>query len=96
MCFIEGWGFTLQAAVNDVRWRIQSEVGKFIHDYKSLTARTYDNKDTVTVANAMRDCVVGFIHWIYEGERYFGKRHEEVAEFGWIFTDAGGNEVDVS
>lgn len=82
--------------MNDIRRSIQSEVGKFIHDYNSLTARTCENEDAVTVANAMRDCIAGFIHWIYEGERYFGKRHEEVAKFGWIFTDTGGNEVDVS
>lgn len=82
--------------MNDIRRRIQSEVGKFIRDYKSLTVRTCDNEDVVTVANVMRDCIAGFIHWIYEGERYFGKRHEEVAKFGWIFTDTSGNEVDVS
>ena len=82
--------------MNDIRRSIQSEVENFIHDYKSLTARTCENEDAVTVANAMRDCTAGFIHWIYEGERYFGKRHEEVAKFGWIFTDTSSNEVDVS
>jgi hypothetical protein len=86
----------LQAAVNDIRLSIQSEVGKFTHDYKTLTARTCNTEDAVTVANAMRDCIAGFIHWIYESEHYFGKRHEEVANFGWIFMDTSGNEVDVS
>ena len=32
----------------------------------------------------------------YEGERYFGKRYEEVAKFGWVFMDTDSNEVDVS
>lgn len=87
--------------MNDIRRSIQSEVGKFIHDYRSLTANTRDNEGAVTVANAMRDCIGGFIHWIYEGERYFGKRYEEVATFGWIFTGTSGastgdNEADVS
>lgn len=72
-----------------------------MHGYKSLTVRTCENEGAVTVAGAMRDCITGFIHWIYEGERYFGKRHGEVAKFGWIFTETsdtgtGGNEVDVS
>lgn len=87
--------------MNDIRRNIQSEVGRFIHDHKSLTTHTCDNEDAVVVANVMRDCIAGFIHWVYEGERYFGKRHEEVAKFGWIFTDTGdattdGNEIDVS
>jgi len=87
---LDGRGFTLQAAVSDIRRDIQSEVGNFIHGYKSLTAGTDDNGDAVTVASAMRDCIAGFIHWIYEGERYFGKRYEEVAKFGWVFTDNSG------
>ncbi|KAF9653590.1 hypothetical protein BDM02DRAFT_3182601 [Thelephora ganbajun] len=102
VCYsIKGRGFILQAAVNDTRRSIQSEVGKFVHNYKSLTAHTCDNEDAVTVANAMRDCIAGFIHWIYESERYFGKRYEEVSKFGWVFTgisgtSTGGNEMDIS
>jgi len=95
---LKGRGLTLQAAVSDIRRDIQSEVGKFIRDHKPLTTGACDNEDAVTVANAMRDCITGFIHWIYEGERYFGKRYEEVAKFGWVFTDTngtntGGNEA---
>jgi hypothetical protein len=82
--------------VNDVGQTIQSEVKRFTHDYKSLTAHMCDNEDAITVANAMQTCIVGFVHWIYEGKRYFGTRHEEVSKFGWIFADAGGNEVDAS
>lgn len=100
-CFLKERGFTLQAAVNDIRRNTQSEVGKFIHGYKSLTAHSGDNEDVVAVANAMRNCITGFVHWIYESERYFGKRYEEVGKFGWVFTDVsststGGNEVDTS
>jgi len=96
---LNGRGLTLQAAVGDIRRDIQSEVGKFIRDYKLLTVGAGDNEDVVTVVNAMRNCIAGFVHWIYEGERYFGKRYEEVAKFGWVFTDAsgtgtGGNGVD--
>ena len=98
---LDGQGLTLQAAVSDIRRDIQSEVGKFIRGRKSLTTGACDNEDVVTVANTMRDCIAGFIHWIYESERYFGKRYEEVGKFGWVFTDTngtntGGNEVDGS
>lgn len=82
--------------MNDVRQNIHSEVGKFVHNYKSLTVHAGDGEDVIVVANAMRDCVTGFIHWIYEGERYFGKRYEEVAKFGWVFTDTGAHEVGTS
>lgn len=87
--------------MNDIRCNVQSEVGKFIHDFKPLTARPGENEDAIMVANAMRDCIAGFIHWVYESERYFGKRYEEVAKFGWVFMDttamnAGGNEADPS
>ena len=94
-------GFTLQAAVDDIRRSLQSEVGKFVGDYRSLTARACDNEGVLTVAAAMLDCITGFVHWIYEGERYFGKHYEEVARFGWVFMDTGGtsvvgDDVDVS
>lgn len=94
-------GFTLQAAVNDIRRRLQSEAGKFARDYHCLTARACDNKDAVMIAGAMRDCITGFIHWLYEGERYFGKQYEVVAKFGWVFMDTGdtsaeGDEAHIS
>ena len=86
--------------MNEIRQSLKSQVEKFIHDYKSLTARTCGNEDAVTIASAMRDCIIGFVNWIYESERYFGKQYEEVAKFGWIFMNTGcagsnGDEVDV-
>jgi hypothetical protein len=92
-CSLNGRGFTLQAAVNKVRQSLQSEVEKFVHSYKTLVGRTCDDKDLAAVANAMRDCVTGFMHWIYEGERYYGKQYEEVAKFGWIFMGSGGTII---
>ena len=82
--------------MNDIGQTIRSEVERFTHDYQFLTARMCDDEDAITVANAMRYCIAGFVHWIYEGKHYFGTRHEEVSKFGWVFTDASGNEVDAS
>lgn len=84
----------MQAAVNDIRQSLQSEVGKFVHDHEALTLRTCDDEDVLMVAGAMRDCITGFVYWIYEGERYFGKQCEEVAKFGWVFMDTGGTNAD--
>lgn len=76
--------------MNEIRQSIESEVGKFVHVYKLSAGQTCDNGDAVAVAGAMRDCIAGFIHWVYEGERYFGKQYEEVAKFGWVFMGIGG------
>jgi hypothetical protein len=89
-------GFTLQATVNDIRQSLQSEVGKFIHNYDSLAARTWNNGDVLAAADAMRDCIAGLIHWLYEGEHHFGKQYEEVAKFGWVFMDTGGTGTSSS
>lgn len=80
--------------MNNIRQNLQSEVEKFAREYKSLVAQTPDNKDSATVAGAMRNCVAGFIHWVYESERYFGKRNEEVAKFGWVFMDTDSTSAD--
>lgn len=79
--------------MDDIRRCLRSEVGKFIRDYRSLAARTGDNEYALTVADAMRNCITGFTHWLYEGERHFGKQYEEVAKFGWVFLDAGGTNT---
>ncbi|KAL0948253.1 hypothetical protein HGRIS_010850 [Hohenbuehelia grisea] len=33
----------------------------------------------------LRDCIVGFVHWTYETDIYFGKHGEEVRNTGWMF-----------
>ena len=79
--------------MNDIRRSLQSEAGKFTHEYQRLIVQAYDNED-VLVAGAMRDCITGFVHWIYEGERYFGKQYEVVAKFGWVFMNTGGTSAE--
>ncbi|KAF9484612.1 terpenoid synthase [Pholiota conissans] len=36
---------------------------------------------------ALKDCIVGTVHWIYETELFFGKKGSEIRNFGWIFVD---------
>ncbi|KAF9488046.1 hypothetical protein BDN71DRAFT_1457806 [Pleurotus eryngii] len=45
-----------------------------------------DIKDDMrSYVNGLRDCVVGYIHWLYETEIYFGQLGDEVRATGWTF-----------
>ncbi|KAF4565373.1 hypothetical protein EYR40_002624 [Pleurotus pulmonarius] len=41
--------------------------------------------DVRSYVNGLRDCVVGYIHWLYETEIYFGQLGDEVRATGWTF-----------
>ncbi|CAA7264469.1 unnamed protein product [Cyclocybe aegerita] len=36
---------------------------------------------------AMKDWIVGIVHWAYETELFFGKKGGEIRMFGWVFTE---------
>jgi len=38
---------------------------------------------------ALKDCIVGSTHWLYETELFFGKKGGEVRTFGWVFANMG-------
>jgi hypothetical protein len=44
-------------------------------------------KDLHSCIQALKDCIVGTINWVYETELYFGKKGEEIRTFGWVFLD---------
>lgn len=52
-----------------------------------IGARTADLRRYI---QALKDCIVGSIHWIYETELFFGKRGGEVRTFGWVFANISG------
>ncbi|OCH87016.1 terpenoid synthase [Obba rivulosa] len=43
------------------------------------------NPDVRRYVQGLRDWIVGFMHWIYNTERFFGESAEEVRAFGWVF-----------
>ena len=43
------------------------------------------NPDVRRYVQGLRDLIVGFTHWIYYTERFFGECAEEVKAFGWVF-----------
>ncbi|KDR71660.1 hypothetical protein GALMADRAFT_271165 [Galerina marginata CBS 339.88] len=36
---------------------------------------------------ALKDCMVGSVHWAYESELFFGRKGVEIRTFGWVFVD---------
>ncbi|KAF8880999.1 hypothetical protein BD779DRAFT_1675667 [Infundibulicybe gibba] len=54
---------------------------------RPLADETADN--VRAYVQALRDCVAGTVHWVYETELYFGQKGEEVRSFGWIFLNYG-------
>jgi len=38
---------------------------------------------------ALKDCIIGSTHWLYETELFFGKKGAEVRTFGWVFANMG-------
>ncbi|KAJ2935318.1 hypothetical protein H1R20_g1776, partial [Candolleomyces eurysporus] len=42
-------------------------------------------EQTARYIQALKDYIVGSIHWGYETELYFGQKGDEVRSFGWVF-----------
>ncbi|KAJ2925793.1 hypothetical protein H1R20_g11303, partial [Candolleomyces eurysporus] len=52
----------------------------------SPTSGTKSSPDqTARYIQALKDYIVGSIHWGYETELYFGQKGDEVRSFGWVF-----------
>ncbi|RXW13522.1 hypothetical protein EST38_g12333 [Candolleomyces aberdarensis] len=43
------------------------------------------SEQTARYVQALKDYIVGSIHWGYETELYFGQKGDEVRSFGWVF-----------
>lgn len=76
---------TAQAAVNQTNRLIQQKVKTFSENTQSIPSFPRYDDDIRLYVQGLRDWIVGYAHWIYETERYFGDRGEEVKSFGWIF-----------
>jgi len=55
-------------------------------------------EDVKRYIQALKDCIAGSVHWVYETELFFGKKGGEVRSFGWVFahmkyTDSGTLEA---
>jgi hypothetical protein len=43
-------------------------------------------EDVKRYVQALKDCIAGSMHWVYETELFFGKKGGEVRSFGWVFA----------
>lgn len=50
-------------------------------------------RDEKRYVQALRDWMVGWSHWVYETERYFLEKAEDVKAFGWVFLLPKENEA---
>lgn len=41
--------------------------------------------DIALYIRALKDCMVGFLHWAYETDIFFGTKGDTVKGFGWVF-----------
>ncbi|KAJ3810346.1 hypothetical protein F5876DRAFT_42015 [Lentinula aff. lateritia] len=41
--------------------------------------------DIILYIRALKDCMVGFLHWAYETDIFFGTKGDTVKGFGWVF-----------
>ena len=77
-------GITLQAAITQATNKAKECLRVFVELSSSgQTAALSD--DERRYVQGIRDCVVGWAHWVYETEEYFAKNGEEVKAFGWVF-----------
>jgi hypothetical protein len=52
-------------------------------EFAEANARLEDVKRYI---QALKDCIAGSVHWVYETELFFGKKGGEVRSFGWVFA----------
>ena len=50
-------------------------------------------RDIRLYVQGLRDCIAGFINWMYETELFFGDKGSEVRAFGWIFLTSGADKI---
>lgn len=83
----------LQAAIRQATDILQIHTQSFVSATSSSTKQTA-SQDEKRYIQGLRDCVVGWAHWVYETEMYFQKNAEDVKEFGWVFLlpKEGGGE----
>jgi hypothetical protein len=62
--------------------------------WNSLVPDTMSTEEAAAMLNlvkryiqALKDYIIGTIHWAYETELFFGKRGGEIRAFGWVFAD---------
>ncbi|KAF5318295.1 hypothetical protein D9611_014342 [Ephemerocybe angulata] len=82
-----GWKFLIDVPLDDLdhgSWYLEEEGD--VGAARSLEeAKRKSELEVAKYVRAMKDWIVGSIHWGYETEVYFGVKGDEVRSFGWVF-----------
>ncbi|KAF6745643.1 hypothetical protein DFP72DRAFT_1051248 [Ephemerocybe angulata] len=84
-----GWKFLVDVPLDDLdrgisSWYLEGEDD--VGAARSLEeAKRKGELEVAKYVRAMKDWIMGSIHWGYETEVYFGVKGDEVRSFGWVF-----------
>ena len=79
---------TVQTAMNRAGERVKALVDDFLAEEKELAASSwgpYVDRDVRMYVVSLRDWIVGTAHWIYQCDRYFQGKGDNVKAFRWVF-----------
>lgn len=77
------WKFLTEAVMGP---SIPTPSGVYDDDKDHLAATSSTSSEqTARYIQALKDYIVGSVHWGYETELYFGQKGDEVRSFGWVF-----------
>ena len=77
---------TLQSAIDVAESMFKEAVAGYIVAEEKLPSWTPEiDEDVQRYVQGLRECMIGFIHWLYETDRYFGDKKGDVRVFGWVF-----------
>jgi len=84
-------GLTLPGAVTQCGTLIRQAVEAFLateQDLPSFEDPQVD-REVRSYVRGLRECIAGSINWMYESQRYFGDRPEDVRNLRWVFVGPG-------
>lgn len=85
-----GWKFLTDIVV------LQDPVDdEMIQPHLSPEALEKEKAKITRYLRAMKDYIVGSIHWGYETELYFGQKGDEVRSFGWVFLSHNDHNTSI-
>lgn len=77
---------TLECAIDTAEDMLKKSIESYLVVEKKLPSWTPEiDEDLHRYLQGLRDCIIGAIHWLYETDRYFGDKGEDVRKFGWVF-----------
>lgn len=74
----------IQEAINLATTRAKDALSRFLAQEREVL-ETHADASTRRYVQGLRDCIIGFAHWVYETDAYFLGQGEDVRAFGWVF-----------